>query len=124
MNCAFELMGSSKAKRLFTIYKRKPIGTRFVQMIGRNFPTGSSVGIGVYHLHSSFKFTDHERGWTEAKPWGNTNGKHVTVRKFRLEILDCLSRRPEIFGNFPITLNLMALPFIFQPKFPTFFVKW
>ena len=49
-------------------------------MVSKNSRMGNSVGIGVYHLHNSFKFT--ERVWREAKSWGNANGEHV----FRLEI--------------------------------------
>ena len=70
---------------LVTIFKQKPVGTRFVKMVSKNSRMGNSVGIGVYHLHNSFKFT--ERVWREAKSWGNANGEHV----FRLEIP---------FGNF------------------------
>ena len=35
---------------LFTIYKQKPVGTRFVQMVSKNSRMGNSVGIGAYHL--------------------------------------------------------------------------
>ena len=65
---------------LFTIYKQKPVGTRFVQIVSKYSRMGNSVGIGVYHLQNSFKFT--EGVWRKAKSWENANGKHV----FRLEI--------------------------------------
>ena len=61
--------------RLFTIYKQKPVGTKFVQMVSKNSQMGNSVGIGAYHLQNSFKFT--EGVWRKAKSWGNANGKHV-----------------------------------------------
>jgi len=31
-----------------------------------------------------------------------TNGKHISTRIFRVEILDYLSRRSVYFGNFPV----------------------
>ena len=65
---------------MFTIYKQKPVGTRFVQMERKNSRMGNLVGIGVYHLQNPFKVT--ERVWREAKSWGYANGKDV----FRLEI--------------------------------------
>ena len=49
-------------------------------MVSKNSRMGNSVGIGVYHLQNSFKFT--EGVWREAKSWGNAHAKHV----FRLEI--------------------------------------
>ena len=66
--------------RLFTIYKQKPVGARFVQMVSKNSRMGNLVGIGVYHLQNPFKVT--ERVWREAKSWEYANGKHG----FRLEI--------------------------------------
>ena len=47
-----------------------------------------------------------------------------SVRKFRLEILNYLSRSCENFGNFPVRNTTIALPFTFQPKFPKLFGKW
>ena len=63
-----------------TISKQKPVGLRFLQMVSKISRMGNLVGIGVYHLQNPFKVT--ERVWSEAKSWGNANGKHV----FRLEI--------------------------------------
>ena len=44
--------------------------------------------------------------------------------KFRLGILDYLSRNPVFSGNFPSGKTKIGLPFTFQPKFPVFFGKW
>ena len=68
---------------LFTIYKQKPVGTRFVQIVSKNSRMGNSVGIGVYHLQNSFKFT--EGVWSGGKVVGECK------TRFRLEIP---------FGNF------------------------
>ena len=38
--------------------------------------------------------------------------------KFRLGILDYLSRNPVFSGNFPFGKTKIGLPFTFQPKFP------
>ena len=65
----------SKLIRTITIYKQKPVGTRFVQMVSKNSRMGNSVGIGAYHLQNSFKFT--KGVGREAKSWGNANDKHV-----------------------------------------------
>lgn len=45
-----------------------------------------------------------------------------SVRIFRLEILDYLSRRSEHFGNFPVGNTKIALPVTFQPSFQYCFV--
>ena len=50
---------------VYMIYKQKPVGTRFVQMVSKNSRMGNLVGIGVYHLQNPFKVT--ERAWREAK---------------------------------------------------------
>ena len=97
------LSSPSTYLRLFTIYKWKPVGTSFVQMVSKNSGMGNSVGIGAYHLHNSFEFT--EGVWREAKSWGNANGEHVFRSEISLEIFDYLSRSPENFRNLPITLN-------------------
>ena len=76
---------SKETQRLFTIYKQRPVGTRFVQMVSKNSRMGNLVGIGVYHLQNPFKVT--ERVWREAKSWRNANGNYI----FHLEIP---------FGNF------------------------
>ena len=47
-----------------------------------------------------------------------------SVRKFRLGILDYLSRRSVYFGKFPFGQTKTVLPFTSQPKFPEFFGKW
>ena len=46
------------------------------------------------------------------------------VWKFRLGILDYLSRNPVFSGNFPFGKTKIGLPFTFQPKFPDLFGKW
>ena len=83
LHALFRMANQSKESvkrrpKLFT--KKKPVGSWFVQMISQNSRMGDSVGIGVYHLHNSFEFT--ERVWREAKSWGNASSKHA----FRLEI--------------------------------------
>ena len=65
---------------LFTIYKQKPVGTRFVQMVSQNSRMGNLVGIGVYHLQNPFKVT--ERVWKGGKIMGVCKWK----TRFRLEI--------------------------------------
>ena len=47
-----------------------------------------------------------------------------SVRKFRLGILDYLSRSSVYFGKFPFGQTKTVLPFTSQPKFPEFFGKW
>ena len=47
-----------------------------------------------------------------------------SVRKFRLGILDYLSRCSVYFGKFPFGQTKTVLPFTSQPKFPEFFGKW
>ena len=44
-------------------------------MVSKNSRMGNLVGMGVYHLQSSFKFT--ESVWKGAKSWGNANGKQL-----------------------------------------------
>ena len=99
---------------LSTIYKQKPVGTRFVQMVSKNSRMGNSVGIGVYHLQNSFKFT-------EGVEWGNA--KLVSVWKFRLGILDYLSRNPVFSGNVLFGKTKIGLPFTFQRNFRIFVVN-
>ena len=48
----------------------------------------------------------------------------ISVWKFRLGILDYLSRNPVFSGKFPFGKTKIGLPFTFQPKFPDFFGKW
>ena len=59
---------------------------------------GNSVGIGVYHLHNLFNFT--ERVWGEAKSWGMQMVNTFSVWKFCLGILDYFLRNPVFSGNF------------------------
>ena len=108
----------TRALRLLTIYKKKLVGTRFVQMVSKNSRMGNLVGIGVYHLQNSFNVT--KRVWREAKSWGYANGKHV----FRLGILDYHSRNPIFSRNFLFGKTRIGLPFTFQLKFPDFCGKW
>ena len=49
-------------------------------MVSKNSRMGNLVGIGVYHLQSSFRVT--ERVWRKAKSCEYANGEQV----FRLEI--------------------------------------
>ena len=76
--------------RLFPIYKQKPVGTRFVQMVSKNSRMGNLVGIGVYNLQNPFKVT--ERVWMEANHGSIQMVNTFCVWKFRLGILDYLSR--------------------------------
>ena len=39
---------------MFTIYKQKPVGTRFVKMVSKTFRMGNLVGIGVYQNFTKF----------------------------------------------------------------------
>ena len=87
----------------------KPVGTRFVQMVSKNSRMGNSVGIGVYHLQNSFKFT--EGVWREANHGGMQMVNTFSVWKFRLGILDYLSRNPAFSGNFPFGKTKISLPF-------------
>ena len=82
---------------------------------------GNSVGIGVYHPHNSFKFT--ERVWREANSRGNANGKHVfrlriSVGKFGLPF-----KKSAFFGNFPFGKTKLGFPFTVQSNFSDFFGK-
>ena len=47
-----------------------------------------------------------------------------SIWKFRLGILEYLSRNPVFSGNFPFGKTKIGLPFTFQPKFPDFLDKW
>ena len=78
-------------------------------MVSKNSRMGNSVGIGVYHLQNSFKFT--EGVWREAKSWENANGKDV----FRLEIPCGLPFKKSRFlrRNFPCGKTKIGLPFTF-----------
>ena len=51
------------------------------------------------------------------------SGDTFSVWKFRLGILDYLSRNPVFSGNFPFGKTKIVLPFTFQPKFPDLFGK-
>ena len=66
------------------------MGTRFVQMVSKNARMGNLVGVGVYRLLNPFKFT--ERVWREAKSWGYTNGKNVSVWEFWTTFQEKLTR--------------------------------
>ena len=45
---------TSRNQSLFTIYMRKPVGRRFVQMVSENPQWKISIRIGVYHLHNPY----------------------------------------------------------------------
>ena len=92
-------------------------------MESKNSRMRNSVGIGLCHLHNSFKFT--ERVWREVKSLGNADGKHV----FRLEIPFGnfgLPVKPEsrFLQKFPFGTTKISVPLTFQPKLPDFFGKW
>ena len=106
----------------FTIYKQKPVGARFVQMVSKNSQMGNLVGNGVYHLQNPFKVT--ERVWRDAKSWEYANVNKFSDWKFRLGILDYLSRNPVFSGKFYFGKTKEGLPFTFQPKLPYFCGKW
>ena len=55
--------------------------------------------------------------------WPGT-GFAFSVRKFRLGILDYLSRNPVFPRNFPFGETKFIFPFTFHPKFPDFLGKW
>ena len=64
----------------------------------KNSRMGNFVGNGLYHLQSSFKVT--ERVWREVKSWEYANVHTFSDWKFRLGILDYLSKNPVFSGNF------------------------
>ena len=47
-----------------------------------------------------------------------------SIQKFRLGILEYLSRRSVYFGKFPFKQTKTVLLFTSQPKFSDFFGKW
>ena len=66
-------------------------------MVSKNSRMGNLVGNGVYHLKNPFKVT--ERVWREAKSWEYANVNTFSDWKFRLRILDYLSKNPAFSGN-------------------------
>ena len=74
-----------------------------------------SIWTGVYHLHNRYEMTrDSHQNWSRARNWWKSQMVNTfSVRKFRLEILNFLSRRYENFGNFPVGNTKIALPFTF-----------
>ena len=89
-------------------------------MVSKNSRMGNLVRIGVYHLQNPFKVT--ERVWREAKSWEYAKVNTFSDWKFRLGILDYLSRNPVFSGNFPFGKTKIGLPFTFQPKLIRIFV--
>ena len=108
--------------RSFTIYKQKPVGARFVQMVIKNSRMGNLVGNGVYHLQNPFKVT--ERVWRDAKSWRYGNVNTFSNWKFCEGILDYLSRNPVFSRNFSFGKTKIGLPFTFQRKLQDFCGKW
>ena len=92
---------------MFTIYKQKTVGTRFVQIVSKNSRMGNLVGIGVYDLQNSFKF--------EAKSWENAG--------IRFPFVNSIWEFWTTFQEIPFSLEKKGLPFTFQPKFPDFLVS-
>ena len=91
-------------------------------MVCKNARMGNLAGNGVYHLQNPLKLT--ERVWRVAKSWEYANVNTFSDWKFRLGILDYLSRNPVFSGNFSFGKTKRGLPFTFQPKFPDFCGKW